>query len=195
MVALFLPSCLDTHPREAEIIGHLVVRYGELEWALCRVIASLTGDFDAAVKAMYRVRGERSRLMIADALASSRLTAMGLADVFAQTYFAVDQCREIRNSYAHAHWFSVQEQKIGYYDLEKLAKEKGELDLGTMNKSVLSFSILDDQRRYFGEVLHNLIQIFYELDARSMGAHANAEFILPLRMPLRAQRIMAQRDA
>nr|WP_314469846.1 hypothetical protein [uncultured Sphingomonas sp.] len=189
MVTLHLPSCLDAHPREARLIGDLVIRYGELEWMLCRAVAALTGNLDATVKAMYRVRGELPRLKIADALSGSALADAEHAEVFRATLDAVNRCRAIRNSYAHAHWFDIHDGTVGFYDLEKLAEQKGSLDLSTMGKSELSFKVLADQDRYYAETLHNLVHLFYAFDARSQGRTAEINFIIPLRPPAVAQPI------
>lgn len=193
MITLHLPSCLNEHPREARLIGDLVLRYGELEWMLCRTVAALTGNLDATVKAMYRVRGELPRLKIADALAGSALADTDLAEVFRATFDAVDRCRAIRNSYAHAHWFDIHDGTVGFYDLEKVAKQQTALDLNTMRKWQLSFEVLADQGRYYAETLHNLVHLFYTFEARSQGRLAETNFIIPLRPPAEAQPI--KRDA
>lgn len=189
MVSLHLPSCLQAHPREARLIGDLLTQYGELEWMLCRVVGELNRDLDGTIKAMFRVRGELSRLQIADALSSSHLNGLAIRPIFIETLAAVDVCRNIRNSYAHAHWLSHESGEVGYYDLEALARGKGLLDLRTMNQSLIDHSILADQSRFFAEVLHNLIHMFYELDARSMGGTFDTSYIAPLRVPKRAMRV------
>jgi hypothetical protein len=189
MITLHLPSCLNLYEREANLIGDLVVRYGELEWMLCRVAALLLGDFDATFKAMYRVRGEQARLQIADGLASSHLYGSGIEEVWQETFRAVDICREIRNSYAHAHWFDQSAGELGFYHLEKLAKQTGAVALSTLARSKLTHAILADQTRFYAEVLNNLVHMFYLLDASETRSTPDTYFIMPLRAPLRAATI------
>lgn len=165
MVTIFGPNCLEENPEEASLVGRLLIKYGEIEWALCRVVEKLSKDFDGTVKAMYRTRGELARLQIADALAGSHLTDDRFGRAFRNTWKAVDQCRSIRNKYAHAHWFSIFDQGIGFYDLEGIAKTSGRLDMATMKKSFIDRDILTDQVRFFGEVQNNLQEMFSHLES------------------------------
>lgn len=167
------------------MIGQLVLKYGELEWMLARVAACVAGDLDTVLKAMYRTRGELARLDIAEAFVGRRIEDPHLAMIFDQTFAAIEACRQIRNSYAHAHWMSGYEKQLGFYDLERLAKSKGAVDLQTMRQSTLSMDVLRDQERFFAEVLHNLVHLFYEFD-RPSAQVAEHHFISPIRSPLRA---------
>ena len=67
-VKLYMPSAFDHFRYEGNIIGRLVVEYGELEWSLCLIVNHVLDDFDLAVKTLYRTRGEGQRIDLADAL-------------------------------------------------------------------------------------------------------------------------------
>lgn len=191
MVQLHLPSCFNENPKAQQLIGSLVIQYGELEYMLCNVVGLIIGDEEVAVKAMYRVRGETSRLQIASALVSSRITESAVKGVFQETMKGISVCKGIRNTYAHAHWFSVWEGAIGYYDLEGIAKSDDVLKFDNMGKSVLDLEILRDQERYFAEVLHNLVHMFYELDGMRCGSSAYTNYISPLKAPKAAKKTPA----
>ncbi|MEG8021343.1 hypothetical protein [Sphingomonas aerolata] len=185
MITLHLPSCLDDHPREASLIGRLVLKYGELEWMLARVAACVNGDLDIVLKAMYRTRGELARLDIAEAFVGRRIKDAWISEIFSETFAAIDVCRKIRNSYAHAHWISGQEHQLGFYDLEHLAKSKTVVDLQSMRRSTFDIAVLSDQHRYFAEVLHNLVHVFYDLERPGTPLNDHG-FISPIRPPRRA---------
>jgi hypothetical protein len=52
--------------QEREIIGRLLVEYGEMELDLCNCVAMGIDDLDMALKAMFRARGETLRIDIAE---------------------------------------------------------------------------------------------------------------------------------
>jgi len=57
-------------------------------------------DFDAVLKAIFRVRGETARIDIADALGRHFYDDRGLATEFGMAVGAVRHCLKIRNQYA-----------------------------------------------------------------------------------------------
>src|SRR5688500_6557574 len=56
------------YPKEAAIIGRLLAGYGDLEYELHLSLGAALGSDEAALRAMFRVRGEKQRIQIADAL-------------------------------------------------------------------------------------------------------------------------------
>jgi hypothetical protein len=54
--------------QEREIIGRLLVEYGEMELDLCNCVAMGIDDLDMALKAMFRARGETLRIDISEAI-------------------------------------------------------------------------------------------------------------------------------
>ena len=67
---------------EGEIIGRLVVGYGEMELDLCHCIAQGIGDLDMALKAMFRARGETSRIDITEAMGQKVYVSLGIGATF-----------------------------------------------------------------------------------------------------------------
>ncbi len=61
------------HPEEAAIIGRLIAGYGELEFDLAYCVRWIINDGDAAFKVMFREPGEMQRVLMADALARTKL--------------------------------------------------------------------------------------------------------------------------
>jgi hypothetical protein len=71
-VKLYMPLPFDRFRREGDIIGRMILEYGDLEWSLCLLVSHVIGDLDIALKALYRSRGETQRIDIADALIRNR---------------------------------------------------------------------------------------------------------------------------
>src|SRR5258708_2491832 len=94
-----------TFPKEMAIAGRLLVDYGQLDIDLMNCIQVARGyDLNSTLKSMFRIRGELSRLKIADALGRVTYSSLKLGDEFGRLIDAFDYCRRIRNKYAHTHW-------------------------------------------------------------------------------------------
>ena len=165
-VILNLPSAFDRFRREGEIIGRLVIEYGELEWDLCLLVSTVIGDQDAAVKALYRVRGETSRIDIGDALVRNKLPTGVDAAIYSDTIAGMRKCLSIRNKYAHANWTNTTAPDLVFLDIERLAKSDDRIDLSNIRPSKLSLVILEDQQRYFTQVMQNLR--YLNMECRSL---------------------------
>src|SRR5262249_34360443 len=61
-------------------------------------------DFDATLKAMFRIRGETARINIGDALGHQFYDKLGLGADFEMAVRAMRYCLKIRNQYAHCNW-------------------------------------------------------------------------------------------
>ncbi len=102
-------SILDAfqrHPAEAAIIGRMLAGYGELEFELHSCLGAALDCDEEAMRAMFRVRGEKQRIEIADALMRKRYHAIGLGEQYCEAIGAMHWCRTCRNRYAHCHWWS-----------------------------------------------------------------------------------------
>jgi len=55
-------------PKEAEIIGRLLAGYGELEFIVYECVKVALGRSTIAARLLFRVRSEKTRLDIADAI-------------------------------------------------------------------------------------------------------------------------------
>ena len=82
---------------EARIIGNLLTGYTDLEVDLLHCAQVVRDDFDAVLKAMFRVRGETNRVNIADGWGLNGYRVLGLGVEFADAIIAMKYCVGIRN--------------------------------------------------------------------------------------------------
>jgi hypothetical protein len=101
-------------PQEATIIGRLLAGYGDLEFDLCYCVAVARDDFDMAVKSMFRPRGEKQRIDIADSIGRSKYRELKLGTRFEEAIAATHYCRRIRNQYAHCKWHDDKTGSLGF---------------------------------------------------------------------------------
>ena len=51
-VKLYMPLPFDRFKQEGDMIGRMVVEYGDLEWDLCLLVSHVMQDLDIAVKTL-----------------------------------------------------------------------------------------------------------------------------------------------
>jgi len=93
-----------TFPEEGQIIGRLVVGYGVLEFYLSCCLGPALGSDDRALRALFRVRSESTRIDVADALMRPPYKEIGLQDKYNEMLGAIRHCKTTRNQYAHSLW-------------------------------------------------------------------------------------------
>ncbi len=79
---------------EGMIVGRLLAGYGELEFSLCHCVAVAMGSLDVVLKAMFRARGEKDRIDIADALGRPAYQKIHLKTQFSEAVAATHYCRQ-----------------------------------------------------------------------------------------------------
>jgi hypothetical protein len=146
-------------PAEAAIIGRLIAGYGELEFGFALCLGRAIGDQNAAAKTLFRLRGEDSRLQVADALMRRRYSDQNLTDAYNTAIGAMRHCKAIRNQYAHCHWLETTEG-LFFTDFDKPAKS-------SQNVLMLSFNHIDEallksQEAYFVQTSVWLSYLFDE---------------------------------
>jgi hypothetical protein len=135
---------------EASIIGRLLAGYTNLEVGLMNCVQVVRDDFDAVLKAMFRPRGETSRIDIADALGRHFYHDRGLGTEFAMGIGAVRHCLKIRNQYAHCVWYDDKSGKLAFVNLEEIAGDNTRLeDLKSLTTRHVDVSLLMAQEQYF----------------------------------------------
>jgi hypothetical protein len=136
--------------REGETIGRLVTGYGELELDLLNCIAKGIGDFNKAIKAMFKPRSETKRIAVADKLGREPYTMLGPRDEFDQVIATMGRCAEIRNQYAHRNFYDDDTERLALVNLEELAK-KDELieNLSSLTTVHVTAELVEEQERYF----------------------------------------------
>jgi hypothetical protein len=113
------------HPDEAEIIGRLVVGFGEIELAVCRNAGKAVKMHDTIMRALYRQRQTSSRIGTADALMEPVFVAAGLNDMYAASLEMVRYCLKVRNQFGHCNWADEADPNLpGLYfaDLQESAE-------------------------------------------------------------------------
>jgi len=112
-------------PAEAELIGRILAGYGELEMEFANCLAATLGqhkhDHRTAIRTLFRVRGEDSRILIGDAIMRARYTDVGLEDAYNEMLGAIRYCKSIRNQYAHCHWLFEKNKGLFFTRADKPA--------------------------------------------------------------------------
>lgn len=151
MRADFMPS-IAKHPEVALPLAVLLTGYGELELGFALLVAAVMGDRDAAFKALFRVRGELSRLQIGDALVRHLFPSRELQEAYAYAFTGLDRCRVIRNRYAHSQWVEGGGGVVRFVALEDATKGTGPVDLGLAKPRLLTAEVLEEQVSYFAHI-------------------------------------------
>lgn len=180
-VILHMPTAFDQHKREGDIVGRLVVEYGELEWDLCLLVGVAIDDLDAAIKVMYRARGEAQRIALGDALARKHMP-LPLQQVYSMTLARLRDCTRIRNRYAHTHFTTTADGRLGFLDIEALASENGVADPARLPMFGLTTDLIEDEARLFVQVAQNLRYLNWEVQAaRGVSTHVDTHMIDPIK--------------
>jgi hypothetical protein len=137
---------------EGEIIGRLLVVYGELEIALCRCVAEAVNDLDLVVKKMFLNRGGTSRIDTAVRIGRGRYESLGLIDLFEETICGMRCCLKIRNQFAHCNFYEDPDdsENLLFANLEHLAKQQTSIDeLICVPSKRITQALLEQQATYF----------------------------------------------
>lgn len=112
-------------------------------------VAQSRGDLNSTLKAMFRVRGETSRINIAEALGQQQYDEFGLQTEFREAVSAMRYCLKIRNRFTHSYWHSPLDG-LCYVALEDLA-ETAEIvtDLSKLDFFYLDIELITRHLAYF----------------------------------------------
>lgn len=148
-MARIMPA-FDQFKDEAFLLGRILAGYSELEVGLLYSIDRVRNDFDAALKAMFRTRGESQRILIADALGRNHYHDMGIGTRFEMAIGAIKNCLNIRNQYAHCTW-SVYGGRLGFINLEDYAlkHERVTYPFNPQDIHAVDKALLTEQCDYF----------------------------------------------
>lgn len=188
-VRLFSPTAFDHFKYEGNIIGRLVVEYGELEWSLCLLSGNVLQDFDISIKTLYRSRGELQRIDLADALIRNKIPSE-IKQIYEQTVAHIRECLKIRNRYAHSNWVHAASNGLCYVDVEELAKKNERIETGDAELYRIDLKIIEDQARFFNEVLQNLTYLCMEVQyLKGISTHTGFHYIKNIRRPQMATKL------
>lgn len=160
-----LMPVFDAYPQEGEIVGRLLAGYSELEIGLMHCVMELRSEFDAPFKAMYRNRGEKQRIDIADALARHDFLTLNanLGNQFAIAISGLHHCRKIRNQFAHCQWYGTDLGHVTFTYLEEEAKVNAKVkDFKSLTIKRINLPLLQAQKFYFEYVQDLLLWIVHE---------------------------------
>ncbi|MEM7664330.1 MAG: hypothetical protein AAF250_00605 [Pseudomonadota bacterium] len=189
-VKLWMPSAFDRHTRIGEIIGRMVIEYGEMEWDLCLLVSHVSGDDDTAFKAIYRSRGETQRINVADALVRHKLTEGKFRTIYEQTIANIRRCLKLRNQYAHTNWLDTPSDGLCFVDVEELAKSDQVFEISNAKRYQLDLETVSDQQRFFIEVLQNLRYLCMEYQyLNGSSSHQGFHYVENVKPPLAATEI------
>jgi hypothetical protein len=99
-----LNPVFDRNPVEGMLIGRMLLNYGEIELLVAMLLGNAIEEQNTALRMMFRIIGESSRIAAADALMRKAYKTRELEPEYADAIGAVRWCVKVRNQYAHCHW-------------------------------------------------------------------------------------------
>ncbi|WP_295529158.1 hypothetical protein [Novosphingobium sp. Chol11] len=154
-VKLYMPVPFDRFKQEGEMIGRMVIEYGDLEWDLCLLVSHVMQDIDIAVKTLYRSRDEALRIDMADGLIRHRINPK-VKQMYETTLAHMRVCLALRSRYAHANWVDAAPDKLCFIDTNELANDSNPIDPNNLPLYHLDMRIIKDQARFFKEIMQNM---------------------------------------
>ena len=155
-------------PTEGNIIGRLMASYGELELELWLCVNAIRNDFDTVFKVMFRPRGETQRIGVADAIGRQYYRTLKLGTHFEEAVGGIRYCLKIRNQFAHCQWHDDNTGKLGFVELENLARQnKPVSNLQSAPIKQLDCALLQEQEAYFVYVARLLRYLNFESRKRA----------------------------
>jgi hypothetical protein len=140
-------SEFEYFPQEQEIVGSLLMAYGELEFALVGCLDEVIGpDLNVTARMMFRIKGEYARIQVSDAIIRPAVKKVGLDGQWACAFGAMDHCRKIRNQYAHCHWH-LEDARLFFVDFDVDVESVAE-ELNITYRHV-DLALLQQQKIYF----------------------------------------------
>lgn len=158
-----LLAVFDAFPKESELIGRILAGYTTLEIDLLHCCNAVRDDFDASLKAMFRVRGETNRINVADALCRQLFKGCGLGPQLELAIGDMHHCLKIRNEYAHSNWHDDNSGTLGYLNIEELAKRNQHIpDFAGLKRRSVDLTLLAEQISFMEKTSERLIWVNFE---------------------------------
>jgi len=111
----------DRHPRQATLIGRIVLAYGEIEFSVCRNAGHALDMLAEILNTLYKTRASSARIDFAQSIIAQECKELGLLETLETCVAMVATCTKIRNRYAHCNWADTPGHKksgLFYADLE-----------------------------------------------------------------------------
>jgi hypothetical protein len=162
-------------PQEREIIGTMLIAYGEIEWALAVCVQhALNVTPSEATRILFRVAGEGPRMSVADAIVRPIFAKVGLEGEWGNAIGAAKQCRKIRNQYAHCHWRKFNDGVLRFVNLDQEAADPADGPL-IVDAIPLKLELLQRQRAYFIYALDLLYYLEEEYKVRAGRSSSHSQ--------------------
>ncbi len=137
-------------PKEAALIGRMLVGYADLEIGLMNCVQIARNDLDTVLKSMFRTRGEAQRINVADAFGRQCYEGLGIGSQFGMAIGAVRHCLKIRNQYAHHQWWDDNSERLAFANLEEVAKLNTLVEnLRDLKTNYVDVPLLEKQLAYY----------------------------------------------
>ncbi|OHC96731.1 MAG: hypothetical protein A3H25_10710 [Sphingomonadales bacterium RIFCSPLOWO2_12_FULL_63_15] len=189
-VKIYMPLPFDRFKEEGELIGRMILEYGELEWMLCLIAGHVLTDLDTAIKALYRSRGELQRMEVADALIRQRIEDNKLKQIYEQTFAHMKVCKSIRNQYAHTNWVHAGSDKLCYVGIEEMAASHEPIKMHNMPLYHLDIDTVIDQARFFNQVMQNMSYLTMEMQhVLGLSTTTGFHYVPNIRRPKQASKL------
>lgn len=137
---------LHRYKREAQIIGRLVVAFGELEYLLAVCAGRAVKERARVLKALYSLRATSSRIDSADALIRPSFDGHLLSSDYETMMIAIRYCLRIRNQFAHCNWG---DDPTGLYFVDLEAASRTSFGLDFLPWRHIDTKLLRDQEAFF----------------------------------------------
>ena len=155
-----LMPVLHDRPKEAARIGRIIAAFGELEFILGLCLAEALGDQDTALRTIFLLRNDVSRIAVAESLLRPICAKIGIKDRLAATIVAVEACHAIRNQYAHCHYAQIKRQGLFLTNLQEAADKQELFEYFWRHVDV---KLLNQQEKYFLYAIQCLQFVEHEL--------------------------------
>lgn len=154
---------LHRFPREAAVLGRIVLAFGELEYMLIFCVSHALKDDFHFTKATYRLRSTSSRIQVADVFLRTTYRAYGVETEYSTMLGALKHCQSIRNQYSHCNWGDHHEAGLFFADL----KESADAAAGFIHHwNHIDLNLVEAQEDYFIYTQSWLYWLEHELRVR-----------------------------
>ena len=179
-MTLVLNPALHDSPRQARLIGSMVIGYSELELGFAHVAGLVLGLKWEVLHAMEKVYSETGKIKIIHALAKGAFEAAGLGEEYHITREMMFYCAGLRNQYAHCQYArNYDKKRLEFADGDDLYKVERELTPAIFKQ--ISVKLLREQVAFFVETRKWLLYLENTLQQRD-ARHPMA-LSRPLKMP------------
>lgn len=169
---------LERYPKEAALIGRLMLGYAELEVDMAFFASEVMRDRELVMKTLYRTRGETQRIAIADAMMRPKYRSGPLKTKYEEAIAGLKYCVQVRNQYAHCTWNHDELAGLRFLDFEEYAISNKPWAEATLTAHRVTIKLLEEQEAFFTYVQDLLLHLKNEAE-RMAGKSPSHVFEAP----------------